>query len=58
AIARALREAHPGDVVLLAGKGHESVQIIGDQQIPFDDRQVARAVLRELGFDAQSEPRP
>ncbi|MBI1956130.1 MAG: UDP-N-acetylmuramoyl-L-alanyl-D-glutamate--2,6-diaminopimelate ligase [Acidobacteria bacterium] len=52
AIARALREAHPGDTVLLAGKGHERVQIIGDQQIPFDDREAARAVLQELGFDA------
>ncbi|MBI3895267.1 MAG: UDP-N-acetylmuramoyl-L-alanyl-D-glutamate--2,6-diaminopimelate ligase [Acidobacteria bacterium] len=58
AIARAFREAHAGDVVLLAGKGHESIQIIGEQQIPFDDREVARDVLRELGFDAPSEPRP
>jgi UDP-N-acetylmuramoyl-L-alanyl-D-glutamate--2,6-diaminopimelate ligase len=49
AIRRAIEEARPGDIVLLAGKGHETVQKIGDQAIPFDDREVARDVLRELG---------
>ncbi len=45
AIARALAEAHPGDVVLIAGKGHETTQVIGDQVLPFDDRAVARELL-------------
>jgi len=46
----ALQEARAGDLVLIAGKGHERVQIIGQQRIPFDDREVAREVLRELGY--------
>ena len=48
AIFEALSEAVPGDVVLIAGKGHETVQVVGDQEYPFDDRVVARQVLREL----------
>ncbi len=50
AIALALREAQPGDVVVIAGKGHETYQVIGAQTIHFDDREVAREVLREMGF--------
>ena len=42
AIAAAIAEARGGDIILLAGKGHETVQIIGDQTLPFDDAQVAR----------------
>jgi len=53
AIALALREAKPRDTVLIAGKGHESFQIVGGQRIPFDDREVARGVLRKLGFEKQ-----
>ncbi|MEW6547383.1 MAG: UDP-N-acetylmuramoyl-L-alanyl-D-glutamate--2,6-diaminopimelate ligase [Bacillota bacterium] len=45
AIALALAEAKPGDLVLIAGKGHETYQIIGDRTLPFDDRQVARELL-------------
>jgi UDP-N-acetylmuramoyl-L-alanyl-D-glutamate--2,6-diaminopimelate ligase len=48
AIRLAIKQALPGDVVLLAGKGHETYQIIGDAAILFDDRQVARETLREL----------
>ena len=51
AIRTALAEARPKDIVLLAGKGHEKVQIIGTASLPFDDRQVATEVLRELGYD-------
>jgi UDP-N-acetylmuramoyl-L-alanyl-D-glutamate--2,6-diaminopimelate ligase len=40
--------AEPGDMVIIAGKGHETYQIIGDEMLPFDDREVARATLREL----------
>jgi UDP-N-acetylmuramoyl-L-alanyl-D-glutamate--2,6-diaminopimelate ligase len=36
-------------VVVIAGKGHETTQTIGDQAHPFDDREVARAVLQALG---------
>ena len=46
AIAAAIAEAGPGDVVLVAGKGHEAVQVVGDQELPFDDRAEARAALR------------
>lgn len=49
AIGLALHEAQPGDVVLLAGKGHEKEQILADRTIPFDDSEVARAVLIEMG---------
>jgi UDP-N-acetylmuramoyl-L-alanyl-D-glutamate--2,6-diaminopimelate ligase len=45
AIALALAEAAPGDVVLVAGKGHETTQTIGDRVLPFDDRAVARELL-------------
>lgn len=48
AIRIALAEARPGDIVLLAGKGHEREQILADRTIPFDDAEVARAALTEL----------
>ncbi len=50
AILLALREAGPGDLVLLAGKGHETYQILKDRTIAFDDREVARKILREFGY--------
>jgi UDP-N-acetylmuramoyl-L-alanyl-D-glutamate--2,6-diaminopimelate ligase len=46
AIAAALGDARPGDVVLIAGKGHETTQTIGASVLPFDDRAVAREALR------------
>ncbi len=51
AIARALKEAREGDIVILAGKGHETYQILKDKTIPFDDRAVAREVLRGYGYN-------
>ena len=48
AIYKAIREAREGDVIVIAGKGHETYQIIGDQVIEFDDRIVARQALKEL----------
>jgi UDP-N-acetylmuramoyl-L-alanyl-D-glutamate--2,6-diaminopimelate ligase len=47
AIDRAVALADEGDVVVIAGKGHEPYQIVGDQVLAFDDRAEARAVLRE-----------
>jgi UDP-N-acetylmuramoyl-L-alanyl-D-glutamate--2,6-diaminopimelate ligase len=45
AIALALSWAQPGDVVVIAGKGHEDYQILGKEKIHFDDREVAREIL-------------
>jgi len=50
AIARALQEAREGDIVILAGKGHENYQVLKDKTIPFDDRAVAREVLEGYGY--------
>jgi len=50
AIRKALEEAREGDVIVLAGKGHGTYQILKDRTIPFDDREVARRVLREMGY--------
>lgn len=50
AIEVALDEARSGDIVLLAGKGHETYQVLRDRTIEFDDREVARTVLRHRGF--------
>ncbi|MGB9072054.1 MAG: UDP-N-acetylmuramoyl-L-alanyl-D-glutamate--2,6-diaminopimelate ligase [Terriglobales bacterium] len=54
AIVLVLREAAPGDIVLLAGKGHEKVQISKEGTIPFDDVVVARETLATLGYDCAS----
>jgi UDP-N-acetylmuramoyl-L-alanyl-D-glutamate--2,6-diaminopimelate ligase len=48
AIERALEQAQPGDVVVIAGKGHEQGQEIGGRKLPFDDRDVVRDALRRL----------
>jgi UDP-N-acetylmuramoyl-L-alanyl-D-glutamate--2,6-diaminopimelate ligase len=45
AIFQAIRQATAGDIVLIAGKGHEDYQIIGDQRIHFDDKEVAREAI-------------
>ena len=48
AIEKAINFAAAGDIVLIAGKGHETVQIIGDRRIPFDDRKIAGERLARL----------
>jgi UDP-N-acetylmuramoyl-L-alanyl-D-glutamate--2,6-diaminopimelate ligase len=62
AIALAMGDASPGDIVLLAGKGHEKVQVTKDGALPFDDGDVARQVLREAGYEcataAGGAPKP
>jgi UDP-N-acetylmuramoyl-L-alanyl-D-glutamate--2,6-diaminopimelate ligase len=45
AIAKAIELARPGDLALIAGKGHEKYQVIGDRVLPFDDAAVAREAL-------------
>jgi UDP-N-acetylmuramoyl-L-alanyl-D-glutamate--2,6-diaminopimelate ligase len=52
AIEKAISQAHEGDVVVVAGKGHEQGQEFADRTIPFDDREVARDALRRLGAAA------
>lgn len=47
AIRLAIAKANPGDVVVIAGKGHEDYQIVGDERLHFDDREEATAALRE-----------
>jgi UDP-N-acetylmuramoyl-L-alanyl-D-glutamate--2,6-diaminopimelate ligase len=50
AIRLALIEAMPGDIVLIAGKGHEKVQIMREGTYPFDDVQVAREALQQMSY--------
>ena len=54
AIGLAMDEAQAGDIVLLAGKGHENYQILADRTLEFDDREMARRALRERGFEGPS----
>ena len=54
AIQLAITEAGAGDMVLLAGKGHEDYQIFADHTIHFDDREIARKVLRDQGYGEPS----
>jgi UDP-N-acetylmuramoyl-L-alanyl-D-glutamate--2,6-diaminopimelate ligase len=56
AIRRALASAGPGDVVLVAGKGHETTQTVGSRATPFDDREVAHQELETLGLAAVEQP--
>jgi UDP-N-acetylmuramoyl-L-alanyl-D-glutamate--2,6-diaminopimelate ligase len=52
AIGAAIADARPGDVVLIAGKGHERIQELADRTVAFDDREVAAAFLAQTGGDA------
>jgi UDP-N-acetylmuramoyl-L-alanyl-D-glutamate--2,6-diaminopimelate ligase len=54
AIALTISEARPGDIVLLAGKGHEKVQVTSEGSIPSDDVEVARRALRTAGFECEA----
>ncbi len=55
AIQVALAEARAGDIVLIAGKGHEQVQVVGSSTIPFDDKQIAAQALRDLGHNCSEK---
>jgi len=48
AIQIAIEQAKPGDIVLLAGKGHEKTQTLRDSVIPFDDAEIAASTIRAL----------
>jgi UDP-N-acetylmuramoyl-L-alanyl-D-glutamate--2,6-diaminopimelate ligase len=52
AIRHAFAVAGPADIVVIAGKGHETTQESAGISMPFDDREVARAELHALGWDA------
>ena len=54
AVALAIGEAQPGDIVLIAGKGHEQVQVTREGSIPFDDVEVARQILRATGYSCEA----
>ncbi|MDH3571685.1 MAG: UDP-N-acetylmuramoyl-L-alanyl-D-glutamate--2,6-diaminopimelate ligase, partial [Gemmatimonadota bacterium] len=49
AIARALAMLEPGDLLLLAGKGHETYQVVGTEHLPFDEREIVRSALAGSG---------
>ncbi|MEP6604511.1 MAG: UDP-N-acetylmuramoyl-L-alanyl-D-glutamate--2,6-diaminopimelate ligase, partial [Nitrosospira sp.] len=55
AIYRAIQGAHKGDVVLIAGKGHETYQEIDGKKLPFDDGEVARRALQSLMNKASTQ---
>jgi UDP-N-acetylmuramoyl-L-alanyl-D-glutamate--2,6-diaminopimelate ligase len=57
AIERAVRDARAGDLVLIAGKGHEKYQVIGDRTLPFDDVEVAQAALAQRRAGSQADRR-
>jgi len=54
AIALAINQARPGDIVLLAGKGHEKVQVTREGSLPFDDVEVAGDALKMAGYECES----
>lgn len=56
AIALAIDHARPGDIVLIAGKGHEKIQVTREGALPFDDAAVACSVLYDMGYDDCATP--
>ena len=58
AIRRAVTLAGPGDIILIAGKGHETYQEFADRKIPFDDSAVARRAIEEKRVEIEGQDRP
>jgi len=52
AIFMSVQRCQPGDILVIAGKGHETCQIVGDQRVPFDDREVAREAIIQVSGEA------
>lgn len=50
AIQRAIEIAEAGDIVVIAGKGHENYQILKDRRIHLDDREIAREIIESMGL--------
>jgi UDP-N-acetylmuramoyl-L-alanyl-D-glutamate--2,6-diaminopimelate ligase len=48
AITLAIEESQAGDIVVIAGKGHENYQLVGPRKLPFDDREVAREAISSI----------
>lgn len=57
AIAAALEAARAGDAVLIVGRGHEKSRHVGEQEVPFDDRNTSRDLLRQMGYGNVSQRR-
>lgn len=57
AIRRGIEDARPGDVVFILGKGHEHIQIIGDQKIHFRDQEIARSYLKRRCLPSRKSPK-
>lgn len=55
AIRHAFEQARPGDVVVIAGKGHEDYQVVGNQRLNFDDRREAGVILEGMGYGGADE---
>jgi len=58
AISIAVDEARDGDIVLLAGKGHEDYQVLADKTLPWDDREEARRALKDRGYGEEPHAGP
>ncbi|HYW89528.1 MAG TPA: cyanophycin synthetase, partial [Chloroflexota bacterium] len=56
AIRLLFEQAQPGDVILLAGKGHEQRMVVGNQKLPWNDSCAAAEVLADLGYSTQAVP--
>ena len=57
AIREAISDARQDDVVVIAGKGSETIQIVGNEERPFNDREVARRILNDLGWTEERRAR-
>ena len=58
AISYALRHAQPGDVVILAGKGHEDYQVIGTEKTHFDEHEIVAQIIEEMNQEQAQDRSP
>ena len=57
AIETAIRQCQPGEIIVIAGKGHENYQIIGNKKIHFDDREVVRSLIEKVNHEQNNNRR-